>query len=148
MISRQRLGSKSLTPKQWTETDGILLDRAVQTCNSAHFSAGNAFASETSDMSTQAEADEVEILQFGFRLRHKELYQLRYVRSRCTCVLRSAHVVRSSGEHFPVDTNDVVIASSQISWKENRTRLQNLLLTLYYIIFHSGLTDWSLSYGF
>jgi hypothetical protein len=26
--------------------------------------------------------------------------------------------------------------------------LQNLLLTLYYIIFHSGLTDWSLSYGF
>jgi hypothetical protein len=129
-----------LTRKQWTETDGILLDRAIQTRNPAHFSRGGAFASETSDMSTQAEAYEVKILQFGFCLRHKELYQLRYVRSRCTCVLRSGYVVRSSGEHSPIDADDVVIASSQISWKENSTCLQSLLFTCYYIIFLSGLT--------
>jgi len=73
----------------WTDTDGSLHDRAVQTRNSAHFSTGNAFASETSDMCAQAEAYEVEILQFGFSLRREEIYQLRYVLSRCTCVQRS-----------------------------------------------------------
>jgi hypothetical protein len=38
-------------------------------------------ASETSDMSAQAVAYEVEILQSGTCLRHEELYQFRYVRS-------------------------------------------------------------------
>ena len=128
--------------RQWTETDESLLDRAVQTRNPAHFSVGNAFASETSDMSTQAEAYEVEIHECGCCLRHEELYQLCYVRSRCTCVLRSCYVVRSSGEHSPIDTDDVVIASSQISWKENSIFLQSLLFTCYYIIFPSGLTVW------
>jgi len=68
-------------------------------------------------MSAQTVAYEVEILQSGTCLHHEEIYQFRYVLSRCTCVLRSSHVVRSSGEHSPIDTDDVVIASSQISWK-------------------------------
>jgi hypothetical protein len=62
------------------------------------------------------------------------------VGSRHTCVRRSGYVVRRSGEHSPVDTDDVVIAFSQISWKENSTRLQSLLFARYYIIFPSGLT--------
>jgi hypothetical protein len=64
------------------------------------------------------------------------------VRSRYTCVQRSGYVVRSSGEHSPIDTDDVVIASSQISWKENSTCFQSLLFTRYYIIFPSRLTVW------
>jgi len=125
----------------WTETDGNLFDRAVQTCNSGHSSIG-VFACETSDMCAQAEPNEVEIRQSGSCLRHEEIYQFRYVRSHYTCVRHSGYVVRSSGEHSPIDHDDVVIASSQISWKENSTWLQSLLFTRYYIIFPSRLTVW------
>ena len=127
--------------RQWTETDGSLLDRTIQTCNSAHSSPG-LFASETSDICAQTEASEVEIRRYGSCLRHMEIYQFRYVRSHYTCVRHSGYVVRSSGEHSPIDPDDVVIASSQISWKENSTWLQSLLFTRYYIIFPSGLTVW------
>ena len=89
-------------------------------------------------MSTQAVAYDVEILQFGSCLGHKELYQFRYVLSRRTCVLYSG-CIGIRGEHSPIDPDDVVIASSQISWKENSIRLQSLLFTRYYIIFPSGL---------
>jgi hypothetical protein len=99
-------------------------------------------------MSAQAVAYNVDIRQFGASLSHEEIYQFPYVRSRHTCVIRSGYVVRRSGEHSPIDTDDVVIAFSQISWKENSTWLQSLLFTRRYIIFPSGLTDWSLSYGF
>jgi len=101
-------------------------------------------------MSAQAVAYDVEILQFGTCLPHEEIYQFRNERSHQTRVQRSGYVVRRSGEHSPVDTDDVVIASSQISWKENSIRLQSLLFTRYYysyIIFPSGLSDWSLSNG-
>jgi len=126
----------------WTETDGSLFERAVQTCNPVHLSTGGAFASETSDMPAQAVAYNVEILQSGSHLRHEEIYQFRYVRSHYTCVRRSVSVVRNSGEHSPIDPDDVVIASSQISWKENSTWLQSLLVPRYYIIFPSGVTVW------
>jgi hypothetical protein len=58
-----------------------------------------------------------------------------------TRVLRSSYVIRSSGEHSPVDTDDV-IASSQKIWKENSTCLQSLLFPRYYKIFLSVLTVW------
>ena len=73
-----------------TDPDRSLLDRAVQTCNPAHFSRPDAFTSETSDMCAQAVAYEMEILQFCTCLRHEEIYQFRYVLSRWTCVLRSS----------------------------------------------------------
>jgi hypothetical protein len=91
-------------------------------------------------MSAQTVAYEVEILQSGTCLPHEEIYHFRYVLSRWTRVLRSSYVIRSSGEHSPVDTDDVVIASSQISWKESSTLLQSLLFTRYYKIFPSGQT--------
>jgi hypothetical protein len=97
-------------------------------------------------MSAQAVANEVEILQSGTCLPHEEIYQFRNVPSHYTRVLRSGYVVGRSGEHSPIDTDDVVITSSQISWKENSILLQSLC-TCYYILFPSGLTDWSLSYG-
>jgi len=77
-------------------------------------------------------AYEVEILQSGTCLRQEELYQVRYVSSRWSCVQHSGYVVGRSGKHSPIDTDDVVIASSQISWKENSVCLQSLC-TCYYI---------------
>jgi len=91
-------------------------------------------------MCAQTVAYNVEILQLGTCLRHKELYQVRYVLSHWTRVLHSSEVVRRSGEHSPVDNDDVVIASSQISWKENSACLQSLFFTRYYKIFPSGQT--------
>ena len=122
--------------RQWTETDGSLLDWAEQTCNPGQFSCGDALASETSGLSTQAVAYNVEILHFGTCLSHKELYQFRYVRSRWTCALHSGCVGRHD-EHWPIDPDDVVIACCQISWKENSIYLQSLC-TRY--LFPSGLT--------
>jgi len=72
--------------------------RCIQTCNPAHFFRRNAFTSETSDLSAQAVAYNVEILQFGTCLRHEELYQFRYVSSRWRCVQHSGYVVRFCGE--------------------------------------------------
>ena len=126
--------------RQWTESDGILLDWAEQTCNPAHFSCGDALASETSGLSTQAVAYDVEILQFGSCLGHKELYQFRYVLSRRTCVLHGS-CIGIRGEHSPIDPNDVVIASRQISWKEYSVLLQSLC-NCYYKLFSSGMTIW------
>jgi len=123
MVSKQRFGRMRLTRNKTDRDRQNLLDRAVQTCNPAHFSRGGAAASETSDMCAQTVAYEVEIHQSGISLPHEEIYQFRYVLSHRTCVIRSSYVVRSSGEHSPVDTDDVVIASSQISWKENTTCL-------------------------
>jgi len=114
----------------WTETNGSLFERAVQTCNSGHFSIG-VLASETSDMCAQAEANNVDILQSGCSLRHEEIYQFRYVRSHYTCVRHREWVVRRRGERSPIDSDDVDIACSQISWKENSTWLQSLLFTRY-----------------
>jgi hypothetical protein len=91
-------------------------------------------------MCAQAVAYEVEILQSGTLLRHEGIYQVRYEHSRYNRVQRSSYVVRSSCEHSPVDTDDVVIACSQISWKENSTLLQSLLFIRYYKIFPSGQT--------
>ena len=124
--------------RQWTDPNESLLDRSVQTCNPGHFSRGCAVASETSDLSAQAGAYDVEILQCGNCLLHKELYQVRYVRSRWTCVLHSG-CVRSRGEHFPIDRDYVVIACCQISWEENSACLQ-ILCTHY--LFPSVLTVW------
>ena len=117
-----------------------LLDRAVQTCNPAHSSRPGEAASETSDMCAQAVAYEMEILRSGTCLGHEGIYQVRYVQSHYTRVRDSNYVERSSGERTPVDADDVVIACSQISWKEKSTWLQSLLFTRYYKIFPSGLT--------
>jgi hypothetical protein len=73
---------------------------------------------------------------------HEEIYQFRYVLSHYTRVPHSSYVVRGSGEHSPVDTDDAVFASSQISWKENSTWLQSLLVIRYYKIFPSRQTVW------
>jgi len=141
MVRRQRFWRMCLNGRQWTDPDRSLLDIAVQTCNPAHFFRRNAFTSETSDLSAQAVAYNVEILQFGTCLRHEELYQFRYVSSRWRCVQHSGYVVRFCGEQWPVDTDDVVIASSKIRWKEYSVWLQSLC-TCYYILFSSGLTVW------
>jgi len=90
-------------------------------------------------MCAQAVAYEMEIRQCGTCLPHEEFYQVRYVGSHYTRVRSSSCVVRSSGEHSPVDTDDVETACSQISWKENSTWLQSLLFTRYYKMFPSGL---------
>jgi len=91
-------------------------------------------------MCTQAVAYEVEIHQSGSCHPHDEFYQIHCVLFHWTRVLRSSYVVRRSGEHSPVDTDDVVIASSQKIWKENSTCLQSLLFPRYYKIFLSGQT--------
>ena len=127
--------------RQWTETDGSLLVWTVQTCNPAHFSCSGVGASETSYMSAQAVAYDVKILQFGTCFVHEEIYQFRYVISSCFCVQHSGYVVRWRREDTPIDPDDVVIALSQISWKENSTCFQSLC-TRCYIFFPSGLMVW------
>jgi hypothetical protein len=60
------------------------------------------------------------------------------VRSRWRCVLDSG-CVGIRGEYFPIDQDDVVIACSQINWKENSLWLQSLCTCF---VFPCGLTVW------
>jgi hypothetical protein len=108
---------------QWIDTKGSFIYTVAQTCNSAYLCPGDTFASETSGMCAQAVAYQVEIRQFCSCLRHEEKYQIRYVPSSHTCIRNNYVVVSRGVYHFIGDGDDVVIASSQISWKGNSTWL-------------------------
>lgn len=87
---------------------------ASPTCNSGNLARNGAVACETRDLTAQAVAYDVDILQPGARLCHEELHQLRYQFSCQNSVPSSSDVVGGWTQDGPVHADDVVISLCQV----------------------------------
>jgi hypothetical protein len=87
---------------------------ASPTCNPANLARSSAVAGQTSHLSSQAVAYDMEILQLCASLCHEKLHQLRCQFSCQNGVPTSGDVVGGWAQDSPVHTDNVVISLGQV----------------------------------